>query len=326
MTGFQQGQVQAWDKEGISQTEIAKRVGKSRKAIQTFLKARNAYNETHAGGRPPKMSPADSRRLLREASKGEKSAGTLTRELELPISKRRAQQILSGSPLLKYRKAKIAPPLTPMHREKRLQWARERAGWNMQKWGQVIFSDEKKFNLDGPDGLSYYWHDLRKDEKILSRRQMGGGSLMIWGAFSERGTSTLAIISGRQNSTKYIATLENYLLPFAEEMHSNGSQFQQDNASIHTSKLTDSWFTAKDIDVMIWPARSPDLNPIENVWGLLARAVYGGCRQFRTVDELRAAVLEEWAKLDRRYLYALVKSMHKRCLDVIEASGRKTLY
>ena len=128
LTGFQQGQIQAWGKEGISQSEIAKRVGKSRKAVQTFLKTPIAYNETHAGRRPPKMSPADSRRLLREASKGDKSAGTLTTELELPISKRRAQQIISASPLLKYRKAKITPSLTPMHREKRLQWARERAG------------------------------------------------------------------------------------------------------------------------------------------------------------------------------------------------------
>ena len=135
----------------------------------------------------------------------------------------------------------------------------------MRKWGQIIFSDEKKFNLDGPDGLSYYGHDLRKEEKILSRRQMCGGSLIIWRAFSERGTSNLAIISGMQNSTKYIATLENYLLPFAEELYGNGWQFQQDNASIHTSKLTDSWFTAKNIVAMSWPALSPDLNPIENV-------------------------------------------------------------
>ena len=160
LTGFQQGQSQAWDKEIISQTEIAKRVSKSRKAIQTFLKAPIAYNERHAGGRPLKMSPADNLLLLRAACKGDKSAGTLTRGLELPISKRHKQQILSASPLLNYRKAKIAPPMTPMRRDKRIQWARERAGWNMQKWGQVIFSDEKKFNIDGPDGLSYYWRDL----------------------------------------------------------------------------------------------------------------------------------------------------------------------
>ena len=77
---------------------------------------------------------------------------------------------------------------------------------------------------------------------------------------------------------------------------------------------------------MAWPARSPDLNPIENVWGVLARAVYAGCRQYSTVEDLKTAVFHEWSKLDRQYLYRLVKSMHKRCLDVIKANGEKTSY
>ena len=48
----------------------------------------------------------------------------------------------------------------------------------------MVFSDEKRFNLDGPDGFSTYWHDLRKEEVVLSRRQNGGGGIMVWGAFS----------------------------------------------------------------------------------------------------------------------------------------------
>ncbi len=47
----------------------------------------------------------------------------------------------------------------------------------------MVFSDEKKFNLDGPDRLTHYWHDLRKVETIRSRRVHGGGSVMVWGCF-----------------------------------------------------------------------------------------------------------------------------------------------
>lgn len=45
-----------------------------------------------------------------------------------------------------------------------------------------IFSDEKRFNLDGSDGYSLYYHDLRKDQRVRMSRQIGGGSGMIWAA------------------------------------------------------------------------------------------------------------------------------------------------
>ncbi|UMM13991.1 hypothetical protein L5515_001994 [Caenorhabditis briggsae] len=51
-------------------------------------------------------------------------------------------------------------------------------------WDKIIFSDEKKFNLDGPDGFNSYWHDLKKDPLHFSKRNFGGGRLMVWGAFS----------------------------------------------------------------------------------------------------------------------------------------------
>ena len=51
-------------------------------------------------------------------------------------------------------------------------------------WRNVIFRDEKKFNIDGPNGYRMYWHDLRKEEKFFSKRHSGGGSVMIWGAFN----------------------------------------------------------------------------------------------------------------------------------------------
>ncbi|MGR0317618.1 hypothetical protein, partial [Klebsiella pneumoniae] len=68
-----------------------------------------------------------------------------------------------------------------------------------EEWKKVIFSDEKKFNLDGPDGYSYYFHDLRKEEKILSRRQMGGGKVMVWASIGYKKKENLIFLSSRVN-------------------------------------------------------------------------------------------------------------------------------
>jgi hypothetical protein len=65
---------------------------------------------------------------------------------------------------------------------------------------------------------------------------------------------------------------------------------------------------------MKWPTKSPDLNPIENVWGLLVRRVYDGGRQVSTIEELKRAILHDWKALDKNYLRKFVDSMPKRCL------------
>ena len=50
-----------------------------------------------------------------------------------------------------------------------------------KKWRGVVFIDEKKFSLEGPDGLHYYCHDLRKEQQLLNRWPMEDSGIMIWG-------------------------------------------------------------------------------------------------------------------------------------------------
>ena len=77
-----------------------------------------------------------------------------------------------------------------------------------------------------------------------------------------------------------------------------------------------------NISVMEWPAKSPDLNLIEIVWGVLARRVYKNCRQFNDVEELESSVVQEWNNLLAEYLQKLLKSMPKRCVEVLNNQGK----
>jgi len=74
------------------------------------------------------------------------------------------------------------------------------------------------------------------------------------------------------------------------------------------------------------PAKSPDLNIIENVWGYLARKVYHNARQFDCVADLKKAILESWNSIDDEYLRNLYDSVQSRLVEVLERKGSKTNY
>ena len=75
-----------------------------------------------------------------------------------------------------------------------------------------------------------------------------------------------------------------------------------------------------------WPAKSPDLNPIENLWGILAREVYKDGVQFQDKESLKAAIVKAWTNIDQQLIVKLYDTMDKRMEDVVLAKGKKTKY
>jgi hypothetical protein len=125
------------------------------------------------------------------------------------------------------------------------------------------------------------------------------------------------------NLTKQI--LSENLLESAEELFPAGQWWLlHDNDKKFKSLLVQQWLFNNGVDVLDFPPYSPDLNPIENLWQTLARAVED--HQCNTVPSLQDAVAEELEKVDKHHLGNLIRSMPERCAAVIAAKGWHTKY
>ncbi|OWZ12507.1 Transposable element [Phytophthora megakarya] len=133
-------------------------------------------------------------------------------------------------------------------------------------------------------------------------RQNGGGSLMVWGAFGTKGKSELVVLEGART----LATTSTLC------------------RSICSRLLTST--TEIGVQLLDWPARSPDLNPIENVWAILARKLCGHGMQYNSVPELTAAVMKAWNSAKMNELQDLLDTMPARCFEVARKNGEKTHY
>lgn len=217
------------------------------------------------------------------------------------------------------------PCLKKLHKTVRLNWAKKMMSYG-DKWLSTIFSDEKKWNLDGPDGYKFYWHDLRSEPRSFFSRQQGGGSVMTWDGFGFNGQTSLAICSKKMNSQDYQQILEDHFLPLHDLLGGPSCVFQQDRAPIHMSNSTKMWFNMHNINVMDWPSLSPDLNPMENVWGHLARKVYANGRQYFSTKDLTTAIEQAWYELSPEVMQNLVLSMENRVFEVIKGNGNTIKY
>ncbi len=100
--------------------------------------------------------------------------------------------------------------------------------------------------------------------------------------------------------------------------------FQQDMAPAHSAKSTKSWFNDHGVTVLDCPANSPDLNPIETIWGIVKRKM----RDTRpnNVDDLKAVIKTNCASITPEQCHSLITFMPHRIDAVIHAKGGPTKY
>jgi hypothetical protein len=226
--------------------------------------------------------------------------------------------------------ARRKPFISAKNRQRRLQWARDHANWTVQDWKKVVWSDESKFSRTGSDGRLYIRRRIGEEfdpRCTTATVKHGGGSVMVWAAFSTNGAGPITRIEGIMDSIMYRDILANNLQDAADGLPLSVQaswEFQHDNDPKHTSRLVKAWLSDNRIRTMDWPAQSPDLNPIENLWNWVERDIKR--QQPTSLNELFTTIKESWAAIPPSTCEKLVESMPRRCAAVIKAKGFATKY
>ena len=210
----------------------------------------------------------------------------------------------------------------------RLAWARDHVTWTQDDWAPVLFTDESRFCVDFTDRRARVWrmpNERFAPVCVAEHDRFGGGSVMVWAGISAQGKTDLHVIdNGTLTALMYVnETLDVYVRPYAGAVGEN-LILMDDNARAHRARITDQYLEQATIVRMEWPARSPDLNPIEHAWDMLQTAVSSRPVQPASVQELRQALHEEWDQIPQYKIRRLISSMRRRCQAVIEAREHHT--
>ncbi|GFW99570.1 transposable element Tcb2 transposase [Trichonephila clavipes] len=241
-----------------------------------------------------------------------------------PISRFTVARRLHGGGLFA-RRPVWCVPLTPAHRRRRSLWCREHRNWKDNEWGRVLFTDESRFSLSSDSHRILIRRERgsrNHPSNIIERDRYGGRGVLVWGGIMLGSRTDLHIFdAGSVNGTRYCnEILLLYVRLFRGAM---GLQFlfMDDNEPCHRTVAAEQLLESEDIERMDWPARSPDLNPIEHAWDFLGRRLAARTLPPVMIRELRLALQDEWAAMPQQLIDTLILSMGRRCETCLAVRG-----
>lgn len=232
---------------------------------------------------------------------------------------------------LNARRPYVGSVLTRRHRQERLRWGRAHQRFTRRQWSKVLFSDETRIQLHRADGRKRVWRrvgERYRDNCVIERNTWGGGSIHIWAGITRDHKTPLVIFNNNVTAHTYVNNVvQPVIVPFMQQNFPNGDGIlQQDNAPPHTARMTRQHLQQNNVNVLPWPALSPDMSPIEHVWSELKTRIERRRNPPQTLRDLRAAAIQEWQNFPQVQIRRKIDSMFQRCRALVAANGGHTRF
>lgn len=308
-------------KDIVNETGVSER--SVRRLVATFKASPSASVPTpsKSTGRPTKISETSLRLVKRLVDITPTLTARKLKEQNPLLLGKVTVRTVSGAlhKRLGYTKvsARRKPALNERQRKCRKAFAKKYLQWPLEKWRSVLWTDESSFLVSDNKGKKVWMRKGtdRDDPKYCALTVKHPASLMVWGGFGYGGKGPLVVLPKNVmvNQQVYQNILQDNL---GECFANSGAEIlQHDGAPAHRANSVKKWLQENEIDYITdWPSNSPDINPIENLWGILKRELRE--KDISTVEKLEAELRAAWDRIPDTTLQNLADSIPTRLTKI----------
>ena len=191
-----------------------------------------------------------------------------------------------------------------------------------ESFDNVIFTDECTVQLDSHSRLCFR---KSRQPRVLKQRAKHPVKVHIWGGISKRGATNIIMFTRIMNAERLRDIFQAGLLPFIRDTFPDGHRLQQDNDPKHASNLIGNFFEERAVNWWPTPPESPDLNPIENVWGSLKQYLRNFYKP-RNLDQLKDGIQQFWSTMTPSDCTRYINHLNKVIPKVVQVEGEPSGY
>jgi transposase len=334
LTPIQKAQAIAFHQSGWKPGKIADQFNAHRTTISRFIKAfekTSSFERKKGSGRAKKLTPRNVRHLLKFArGNRRRTLNDFRKALTVKVSNRTLRRALHANGF-HCRVAKKKPFLMERHIRERLAFARKYKNWTKDDWRKVLWTDESSFERGKYSRQHRVWrrpHEKDYLECLAPTFKSDRITVMVWGGITYGKKTDMVIFKKegrrrRMSAKDYVDQVYEGPLRRFLENHQD-IILMEDGAPIHRSNAPKIWRQEHNIVKLDWPAQSPDLNPLENLWYRLKLKVQNATYAKMSSDKFEKVIVDSWNAFSTDEWNNLIDSMPERIKAVLDAKGGST--